>query len=558
MGRVIELPEEVVRKISAGEVVVGAFSVVKELVENSLDAGAKRIEIEIKNGGKSYIRVSDDGEGMELDEMILAIKPHTTSKIKTLDDLYRIRTYGFRGEALSSIAEVSRMEITSRKKETVAGNRIHVVAGKVEKIEKDLNVKVGTTVKVFDLFFNVPARRKFLKSASIEGRMVTDQVQKFALSRPDVHVIYVKDGKVVYNLPPVDDLRIRIGIILPDARAREMVEFSKEIDGVKVWGFASKPGVWRKTRTGIYTFVNGRYVLDENLMDSIEAGYGESLPKGRHPIAVVFLEIPPDDVDVNVHPQKLEVKFKDPRFVRKIIEDVVSEALKFGWKRSLQVKKERSYEVEKREVEIFREVPLLETETEKIKVVETSKKRYLMVLRDRYLVFEDENGLLIIDYHAAHERLIYEDLKGRFKDGLESNYLVSPIEFEIDDVSRDVLSENVDVLERLGFRFELNGNILMVKAIPKILPVDLVQETVFEIVEELRLGRLENLPEVVEKILSDMACKRALRTGDKITPQDAEELLNEIEKKGILSCPHGRPVAYLLSYDELDRYFERR
>ncbi len=551
------LPEEVVRKIAAGEVVVGAFSVVKELVENSLDAGARRIDIEMKRGGKDYIRVADDGVGMSEEDVILAIQPHTTSKIRDIEDLYRIETYGFRGEALSSIVRVSRCVITTRREEDELATRLYVEGGKIKKVEK-ATAKVGTTVIVRDLFFNVPARRKFLKSASIEGRMVVETVQKFILSRPDVHFTLIRDGEVVYNAPP-SDLLARISLVLPDV-SKGIVEVEGKEGYVRVRGAVSRVGMWRKTRSGQFFFVNGRAVISTELSKALEKAYGEALPKGLHPVAVIFIDLPPDKLDVNVHPQKTEVKFSEPELVTHAVYEVVRNAVSKTWKREMPRRKV-TYEIPKVEKETLKEpLKLLEAERSLARVepkVE-GKWKFLMTLRDRYIVAEDGESLMIVDYHAAHERILYERLKKTFEEGkMDSVNLLSPLSVPLDGVLISVAEENRDLLERFGFSFEKVEGGVVLKSIPSILPLSQIEGAFREILEDLRLVKLSSIGDVIEKILADMACKSAVRTGDRIDPDSAVELLNEIERMGLTSCPHGRPLVYRITFRELDRYFGR-
>ncbi len=553
-----ELPEEVIRKIAAGEVVVGAFSVVKELVENSLDAGAKRVDIEIIGGGKEYIKVSDNGIGMEEDEILLAVRPHTTSKIYSLEDLYRISTYGFRGEALSSVVRVSRVMITSRKENSPVGTRVRIEGGEVVSVEK-VPSSFGTTVEVRDLFFNLPARRKFLKSASIEARMVTETVQKFILAKPEVHFTFKRDGKVVYNAVP-SDLRARIALVMPDVKIRDMVEISLEKGWVKVSGFVSKPGVWRKTRSGMYVFVNGRSVLSPEIIRAVEKGYGEALPKGYHPMAVVFVKVPPDRVDANVHPQKVEVKFSDVHLIEAAVQDAVRRSTSKTWKRDLTPRKLR-YERPEISHEVLREPERLvdiEKSFSRIETKESGRWKFLMILRDRYVLVEDDESLLIIDYHAAHERVIYEDLKRRFSNGeVDSTRLIVPLRVDLEKIFIDVALENRERLEKLGFEFKVGEDSVILESIPSILPVSKAEKAFREILEELRLSKIAGFGDVVQKILADMACKSAVKTGDRIDPSSALELLDMIERKGITSCPHGRPLVFRLRFSDLDKYFGR-
>ncbi len=556
------LPEEVVRKIAAGEVVAGAFSVVKELVENSLDAGANRVEVEIKNGGKSYIKVKDNGHGMTKEEVLLAIQPHTTSKISSVEDLYRIDTYGFRGEALSSIVKVSRVTILS-KKAGYDGVEVVVEGGNVVSVKK-VEAGTGTTIIVRDIFFNIPARRKFLKPAYIEGRMVTEQIQKFLLGKCDVHFVFVKDGEVLYNAPP-SDLLTRIAMVMPDAKPREMIKVNYEKTPVKINGFISSPGIWKRNRTGQFFFVNKRPVLSSELSYFLELGYGESKEKGKYPYAVVMIELPPDMVDVNVHPQKIEVKFTDPEIVKDAIRRSVKIALSSKIERKLEINKTgkiQSYGVAKTR-SVFKEPAVFETTKEFVSHLSPSEisenlPKFLLILKDRYILAEDEEGLLIIDYHAAHERVLYERLKEEFfDDGLRSGHLMFPINLPADPVSKDIVNRYREHLEKFGFEVELKEEEFEIKAVPVILPVDFVGEVFKEIIENLRLERFKELPEIIQKILSDLACKSAVRTGSRITEEDAKEVIREIYKYGVFSCPHGRPLVYRLNYKDIDRFFGR-
>ena len=577
------LPDEVVRKIAAGEVVVGAYSVVKELVENSLDAVAHTIEIEVRNGGKSYIRVTDDGIGMTKEEVLLAIEPHTTSKISRVEDLYAISTYGFRGEALSSIVRVSRAVITT-KKVNYEGVKVEIEGGSVKSVES-VECPIGTNVIIRDLFFNIPARRKFLKSAAIEGRMVTEQVQKFLLSRGDIAFKYIKDGDVIYNTP-ASDLRTRIGIVMPDSKPRELLKVDLSQGEIRVYGFISPPHVYRRNRTGQFFFVNKRYVLSNELFYSLELGYGEAIEKGHHPFAILFLEVPPKFVDVNVHPQKTEVKFSNWEMVKKVLIKAVMEALKGTIERNLPVKRytlrdkedkrkepKKIYEgiEEERSQNVFKEPTLVKANKSYVARKVASFKHpdetgesvnyptFLMVMKDRYILAEDEEGLLIIDYHAAHERILYEKIKGEYeRKGLDSAKLLFPLEIKLDSILVEILKANSNVLRKLGFEWELlEGGYVKIILIPKVLKVDMAVDSFKEILDDLRLSKFKGMPDIIQKVLSDIACKAAVRTGDMITKDDAESIIKEVYRRKLLSCPHGRPLIFRISYRELDKYFER-
>ncbi|NLH36745.1 MAG: DNA mismatch repair endonuclease MutL, partial [Thermotogaceae bacterium] len=321
-GKIKKLPDEVISKIAAGEVVINPASVVKELIENAIDAQASNIDIQIKNGGKSYIKVADNGIGMSNDDLLASIQRYTTSKISEIEDIYRISSYGFRGEALASIVDVSRTVIT-----TCDGSqayRLEVVGGNIVKTSQSHREK-GTTVEIYDLFFNLPARRKFLSSEKVETRMVTEMVERFLLVRPDLSFTYKVEDDIVYNVRS-ETLNDRFSVIFPDVK--EFQQLSYDGENVKISGIISSPQHTRRNRTGQLFFVNGRFIVDNLLHLALERGYGESLMHGLHPYAVVFLNVVPDTIDVNIHPQKLQVKFSEPQVVYNELARAVRETLR--------------------------------------------------------------------------------------------------------------------------------------------------------------------------------------------------------------------------------------
>ncbi|WP_333640905.1 DNA mismatch repair endonuclease MutL, partial [Mesotoga prima] len=325
--RIHELPTDVVRKIAAGEVVTGCFSVVKELVENSIDAGASLVEIEIKAGGKEYIMVRDNGSGMTNQEAKLAIKPHTTSKISSIEDLDSLITFGFRGEALSTIASVSRMRLSTAADSEELGTILEIAGGSVTG-QKPFSGSNGTLVEVFDLLYNTPARRKFLKSASIEGRMVTEMIQRFILAFENVDFVYSRDSQTVFDTRGAGSLQDRIALIYPGISTRDLIPVSGNSGEINVSGYVTLPSRTRKNRMGENIFVNGRYVRQFELNYALERGYGETLQKGNFPFAVLFIDIDPQEVDVNIHPQKLEVKFASTAAVLDEVKRAVRSAIK--------------------------------------------------------------------------------------------------------------------------------------------------------------------------------------------------------------------------------------
>ncbi|ANQ53723.1 DNA mismatch repair protein MutL [Thermosipho sp. 1063] len=551
MAKIKKLDKNVISKIAAGEVVAGPFSVVKELVENALDARAKKIEVEIQNGGKSYIKVKDNGEGMSKDDLLLSVEEHTTSKIKDFEDIYTLYSFGFRGEALSSISKVSRVVITSNNGEE--SHRLEVIGGKIKKIEEFPTIERGTTVEVLDLFFNVPARRKFLKSAAVEKRRVIEFVEKFLLSNPEVSFTLKSDGDVLYNAES-SSLEERFKLIFPEVR-----EFTN-INGKFVNGIISSPNYYRKNRTGQIFFVQKRYVVDKMLYHVFENGYGESLV--NHPYGVLFIDLPPKYVDVNVHPQKLEVKFSDPNAIYSDIIRTVRNALKKFISKKIFVS-DKKFEVKERHLNYINRQKV-ENEIPKNQIFQTlfdierrnlEVKRDVIILRKRYVLFESEDGIYIMDFHAAHERILYEDILKKLNEKVDVLDLMIPIEVKFGKSFLSIASERKNDFEKFGFDIKIEDDSIKILSVPSFIKPSNVEEVLREILDEFRLPG--DSPKNMKHIIADKACKSAVKTGYDITESEAKKLVEEVLKRGLTTCPHGRPLFLKLTFHELDSYFER-
>ncbi|MBT1247065.1 MULTISPECIES: DNA mismatch repair endonuclease MutL [unclassified Thermosipho (in: thermotogales)] len=551
MAKIKKLDKNVISKIAAGEVVAGPFSVVKELVENALDADAKKIEVELQNGGKSYIKVKDNGEGMSKDDLLLSVEEHTTSKIKDFEDIYTLYTFGFRGEALSSISKVSRVVITSNNgKES---HRLEVIGGKIKKIEEFPTIERGTTVEVLDLFFNVPARRKFLKSSAVEKRRVIEFVEKFLLSNPEVSFTLKSDGDVLYNAES-SSLEERFKLIFPEVR-----EFTN-INGKFVNGIISSPNYYRKNRTGQIFFVQKRFVVDKMLYYVFENGYGESLV--NHPYGVLFIDLPPKYVDVNVHPQKLEVKFSDPNAIYSDIIRTVRNALKKFISKKIFVS-DKKFEVKERHLNYINRQKV-ENEISKNQIFQTlfdierknlEVKRDVIILRKRYVLFESEDGIYIMDFHAAHERILYEDILKKLNEKVDVLDLMIPIEVKFGKSFLSIASERKKDFEKFGFDIKIEDDSIKILSVPSFIKPSNVEEVLREILDEFRLPG--DSPKNMKHIIADKACKSAVKTGYDITESEAKKLVEEVLKRGLTTCPHGRPLFLKLTFHELDSYFER-
>ncbi len=577
---IIKLPEELVRRIAAGEVVDHPSSVIKELVENSLDAGAKNIKISVDSGGKSKIIVEDDGRGISSEDLSVAVLSHTTSKIKKYEDLFEINSFGFRGEALASIGAVSKMKVESSTTGEI-GSSIEVIGGNVGKVVTVAKGK-GTRVSVFDLFFNVPARRKFLSSVSVETRMVTEIAQKFILSEK-VGFVYIHDGQEIYNIKVDTLLEERIKKVFGDY---ELIAVDSTFGGVRVHGYISTPYVGRKNRVNEIIFVNGRYVRSGLLMKAIETGYAEHLKKGEFPMAIIFVDVPPQLVDVNVHPQKLEVKFSDRSKIFTMVMGAVKKALASPSVFQIPTEdfsprvSENTQQIEKNfssgsfagknankniqnsganmpskkwnpsnssaqnfdvEMEISRNDQSVERE-------KLSKAKILGVLHGRYIACEGKNALYLIDMHAAHERILYDKFKlMSFK---TSQSLTIPIKLELDEIQKENLKEHERELKEFGF--EWNESELI--GIPQFKKAVDWKEIFLSTLESFRLSFAQD-PR--DEFLATLACKAAVKSGERISDEEISQLVNDLDRLEVWSCPHGRPLVYSIDFKRLDRYFGR-
>lgn len=616
---IVRLPESVIMKIAAGEVVTGTFAVVKELFENAIDAHADKVIIEIKDGGKTYIRITDNGIGMTEEEILLAVQPHTTSKIKDIDDLYSIHTYGFRGEALAAISRVSRMKITSKRKNDEVATSVEFVGSEPINIKKTA-ASNGTTIEIKDLFFNVPARRKFLKSPAIEGRMITEIIEKFILAT-NVGIDYIKDGKVIYSVSKNTPLIEKINTIFPETKNDDFFEIKFEETWFKIKGFISHPRVTRNNRTAQIFFINNRYIRSGDLFAIFEAGYGEMLESRRHPYGVIFFDIDPKEIDVNVHPQKLEVKISESRIIynkfKRLVRETLINQTKFKIAINIQnendvskendhpIKKEnyinnikreenapfvsdnenkyqtfvikkKKENVEKKSLPFHQKNIQQNIEEKKVvkniintnnyvkpeiktsqKNIDLSHYRIVGLVADRYIILELKDSLHFIDFHAAHERVIYEDLKKEFfkKGNITTQMIMLPIQLNLDITRKEILENNIEKIRKLGFEIAKNDDEFYIIGFPSNIRINDPQTAIIEILDELRLEGLEEPEKIFDHAIATMACRAAVKTGD--DPVGLETLISKIIEYEILTCPHGRPISMELPLKKIDEFFER-
>ena len=556
-SRIKILPQKLVEKIAAGEVVERPSSVVKELIENSIDAGATRISIHIKGGGIREIRVTDNGCGMSEEEVLLAIKRHATSKISNEEDLERINTLGFRGEALPSIAAVSKMTIITRRREDIVGTKIYLEGGEVKEVTS-IGSPTGTSVLVQDLFFNTPARRKFLKGERYEFRQIYSVVERYALMYEDIHFKLINEGREVLNLPP-SSLLSRVARLWGNDVARDSIE----IQGgkkIKIKGIISKPYLVRKDRRRILIFVNGRYVKSKILEDAVIEGYGTMLFRDSYPIAVLKVQINPENIDVNVHPAKLFIKFKDEESVKREISQIIWNSLTSGE----NIPSERTQKEVSELPQIIRTRQMV-FEVEEGKV-EKKIEDYLPSMRalpmevlgqvdDTYIILKSPEGLVIVDQHAAHERIRYERFLRDMREG-KIQEVLEPFILNLDYESYQILLELKDELRSYGFIIEdFGSNSIVVRGIPPILTRRDAEESLREIAQ-MGVKSLEKIKDDAIKLIS---CKGAIKAHQKLSIFEMEKLVMELMRcENPYTCPHGRPTMIKLKNEELEKMFKRK
>ncbi len=593
-GQVRALPEALIDQIAAGEVVERPASVVKELVENSLDAGALRVRVEVRGGGRDWIAVTDDGSGMEPADARLALQRHATSKIASADDLQRISTYGFRGEALPAIASVSRLRLRTRTHASAIGIEIRVEAGRLLE-EHEAAGPAGTRVEIADLFGAVPARRKFLKTVATEWGHLSDWLARSALARPDVHFEVQRDDRPALAWPAVAEPLERVAAVLGEQEAQAFVAIDLTAGELRVHGFASRPDRHRPTLGGIHLFVNGRAVRDRLLQHALVDVYRDVLPRGRFPSAVLFLEIPTAQVDVNVHPAKWEVRFAEPQAVHRAVRQALSRGLEsrrwLGDAASPALAPPRASHpgasaaawggrraADGAPGDWTLAAPGLAAEgadaawgaapARAPEALQFADQRLLGQLLATYLVLETKHGLLLVDQHAAHERVLYERLRSEWSErSVASQGLLAPIPVTLDPAAGALLVESADALARLGFEVEPFGEATVaVRGIPALLsgsdPVMLLRELAAELVadpEARSLAGERPALAAVDRLFASLACHAARRKGELLAPVEQRALLSALDAiPWAPTCPHGRPVAVPYELAEIERRFARR
>jgi DNA mismatch repair protein MutL len=541
------LPEDLINKIAAGEVIERPASVVKELVENSLDAGAARISVDIQDAGKKSITVADNGSGMTPDEIELALQRHSTSKINAADDLFAISTLGFRGEALPSIASVSRLTIEPNQ----SGS--------------------GLTAEVKGLFYNTPARKKFLKANATELGHIGDIVAKYALARPAVAFRLTAEGKTLLNSPGTGRLLDAVLAVYGPDLVRGLVEVERPFQAGRVFGLVSRPTVSRLDKNYETFFVNGRYIKNFLLNRALEEAYRTLIPNNRYPVAILFVEIDPRQVDVNVHPTKREVKFADNNAVMEAVRETVRTALDVG---DMGKGEEAGKEARTETLDIgtadqlpmsnissgiLAQSPTSSFELPELAVTADQQITPIYQLMPTYIIATDGQELVLIDQHAAHERVLYDQLSGKKSTGACQALLV-PETIELSVGETLALMSNLDSLKALGFEIEEFGsNSFIVRSVPAVSAKAPAKQLLLDIVTELlEAGSSSQLEVKKENIRKLVACHSAIKAGDKLTAQEMAQLIRDLQAtENPLTCPHGRPTMVRITPEQLSKMFGR-
>lgn len=575
MNKIKILPPEIYTRIAAGEVIERPSNVLKELLENSIDANSNSIIIEIVSAGKKLIRVTDDGHGMSKDDLILCIKPHSTSKISNFEDIYNLSTLGFRGEALSSIVNVSKTTITSKTEELQTGYQLVVYGGEIISF-KECSANVGTTVEVKDLFYNVPARLKFLKSNYTEKIHIIKTIEEYAIVYNNISFKFFSDNEMVFSFSKTNSLIERIKEVLKNDIVDHLIYFEDKKDMYKIYGFVSPVEYTQVNKFLQMFYVNKRPITSKILTQALYDAYDNSLPTGRHPVGIIFIETPPDKIDVNIHPKKRMIKFLEEEVIYQKIKNLVSEKIKKYKPINKTLKTSYISEtISKYSPEIsleHSEIPFSKINLEPLNINEFESKYekiglknyiYLGQLNRTFLLFETNSGLTIIDQHAASERILFEKFLSETskKTSLESQKLLFPINLELKFSDFEIIKPYLEELTKLGFETIISGkSSLGFYGIPSIIKIDNIKEFILKFIDNLISEIKSEVPNISskEKIIRS-ACRAAIKANEILNLSEVEELLKELSKcEQPFFCPHGRPTILNLEISEIEKMFLRK
>jgi DNA mismatch repair protein MutL len=593
--KIVVLSTEIANKIAAGEVVERPASIVKELMENSIDAGATDIRVELEKGGCQSIKVIDNGSGIEREDVALVFERHATSKIYNFEDIYSVASFGFRGEAMPSIASIARVELLTRRKDDLEGTKATLEAGKIKEIAP-AGCPAGTQISVNKIFANVPARRKFLKTEATEQGLCLDAITRLALAHPEISFKVNVNGRDAFTAPQVRDSSERIAMVMGEDFSHHCVLINAQKENLGLTGFVSRPEFTKSNSKSVFLFVNKRFVRDNSVTHAVLSAYRQIIEPRRYPAAVLFLDLPPEDVDVNVHPAKMEVRFKDSHSVYDLVSKTIAQSLagadasKGSFIYRLAPKENTSVpsytrsadKIPARSFGLFSRQNLQQAITndlltrssvaEKVatfnsgnaeakETISFSGMRYVGQFANTYLIFERDDGLILLDQHAAHERIILERFKKTMGRNVISQALLMPEIVNLTPGQITLFSDYIDFLQELGLEIEIFGrDAIVVKALPAILSQIQAREIISDIADQLGdQNQMPSLQEKKEKILASLACRAAIKANSILSSDEVAALCRDLEETPFnLTCPHGRPITINFSLNEIERMFKRK
>ncbi|MBN1972953.1 MAG: DNA mismatch repair endonuclease MutL [Sedimentisphaerales bacterium] len=596
MGQIELLDQNMINMIAAGEVIERPASVVKELMENSIDAGATKIIVTIEDGGRKLISITDNGCGMDADDLAKAFEPHATSKIKTSKDLLAISTLGFRGEALASIASIAQVKAASRLKGSNSANVIEIDCGSKTTVSP-CSADYGTTIQVRDIFYKLPARRKFLRTANTEMGHITEQFIRIALANGNLDLTLIHNNREIYRLLETDSLRQRIATLFPSPSGSisdELIEAQSSEKALQIYALMGRPEISRTSNKFQYIFLNGRFIHDKFISHAIKEAYRGLLEPNRFPVVFLFIKMPHEDYDVNVHPTKNEVRFYNANLVhsqilgalrekllgtnlhtpaqlpsagehntfsraRPVRDQKIADAMAEFFKKHRPAQSQPQFKFKHSPAVSGHNRPSAEFEVHVPPAAQSDRK--FIQIHDSFIVAQTDDGFVLIDQHALHERIMYEALCKRVRESrLQSQKLLMPESFEVTEAQAEMLENNSELIEKLGIELvPFAPRTMAIQAFPTLLakaePLDFIQDLI-EILENKQADI--DSDRLLEEILDMAACKAAIKAGQKLTPSEIEQLLADKESVDCSSrCPHGRPTTIEFSISELEKQFKR-
>ncbi len=599
MGRIVHLDQNLINMIAAGEVIDRPCSVVKELLENSIDSGATKIRISIEDGGRKLIRITDNGCGMDADDLEAAFQTHSTSKIKTHDDLDIVSTLGFRGEALASIASVSQVTAFSRVTDNLSGHLIEIDCGQKKPVAP-YSCDYGTTIEVRNIFYKLPARRKFLKTANTELGHITEQITRIALAHGQIEFLVTHNDRQLFHILSNMPLQQRIGILFSESLAESLIEFQSDEKDLELYGWMGRPEAARTTNKYQYIFLNRRYIKDKFLAHAIREAYRGRIEQGRYPVIFLFMKMRPEDFDVNVHPQKFEVRFYNTNLIYSQVLAVlrekllstnlavdasfsdprddtssprpattgepsrqkITDAMADFFKKYQNSPPQRSLDFPKPHRTHRPDIVMPQRhEDMSVPAADTGPCPFIQI-HDSFIITQQDDGFDIIDQHALHERLIYEDLKKRIEaNRLESQKLLLPESLELTDQQAACLQEYRSLLDKMGIDITPFGpKTWAVQSFPTLLSNIAIPDFIHHLLDLLNeQGRTLDRTVLIDQVLEMAACKAAIKAGKKLTNTEIRQLLEQKDQSlGTGHCPHGRPTTIHFSTTQIEKQFKRR